>query len=96
MREASTVNRDSSASVEFFSALEPRPSHAHAAPAKTANWRSTFNNPLLNVRETTGLNPIDEDLDDGRIGSIASTIEPEANRLTVIREGTQNFDGEVI
>ena len=88
------MNRDSSASVEFFSALEPRPSHAHAA--KTANWMSTFNPSLLNVREMTGLNQIDEDLDDGRIGSIASTTEPEANRLTVIREGSQNFDGEVI
>ena len=72
LREASTVNRDSSASVEFFSALEQRPSHAHASPAKPS-WRATLNNPMLNIRQTTGLNPIQEGLEEGRNdGSFAS------------------------
>ena len=88
MREASTVNRDSSTSVEFFSSLEQRPSQAYASPYKTANWRATLNNPL-NFRQTTGLNPILEGHEEGRYDGSIVSLRSSEQRFTDINEADE-------
>ena len=97
-REESTVNRDSSASIEFFSAREQRPSLAQASPTKPANWRSTLNNPLYNVRQTTGLNPIQEGYEEGggngSIVSMRSTEIDHSYRESVVSRVTENNQNE--
>ena len=108
--DQSTVNRDSSASIEFFSQLEQRRA---SSPVKnsssTKKKQSTINNLynsgngysnlhlpratnaiLNNLRQTTGLNPIqegvleDDDYEGRNDGSMASSTQQQSNFIKLM------------